>query len=90
MRLIDADSLVYSRVRIAHEDGTIGGYNAVVMSSVINHAPTVEAIPVSWFRLLCKQLEDRCPPDRECIVSGYEGTCEECWKEWCRDVLNER
>lgn len=39
--------------------------------------------------LLCKQLEDRCPPDRECIVSGYEGTCEECWKEWCRDVLNE-
>lgn len=39
--LIDADALVYSRVRIAHEDGTIGGYNAVVMSSEIKHAPTV-------------------------------------------------
>ena len=46
MRLIDADALVYSRVRIAHEDGTIGGYNAVVMSSEIKHAPTIEAEPV--------------------------------------------
>ena len=40
-RLIDADALAFSRVRIAHEDGTIGGYNAVVMSSEIKHAPTV-------------------------------------------------
>ena len=45
-RLIDADALVFSRVRIAHEDGTIGGYNAVVMSSVINNAPTIDAEPV--------------------------------------------
>ena len=40
-RLIDADEIAFSRVRIAHEDGTIGGYNAVVMSSEIKHAPTV-------------------------------------------------
>lgn len=46
MRLIDADALVFSRVRIAHEDGTIGGYNAVVMSSVINNSPTIDAVPV--------------------------------------------
>jgi len=50
MRLIDADALMYSRVRIAHDDGTIGGYNAVVMSSVINNSPTVEAIPVDWIQ----------------------------------------
>ena len=35
MRLIDADKLHYSRIRIAHSDGTIGGYNAVVMSAEI-------------------------------------------------------
>ena len=49
-RLIDADALVYSRVRIAHEDGTIGGYNAVVMSSEIKHAPTIEAEPQELIR----------------------------------------
>ena len=45
-RLIDADALVFSRVRLAHKDGTIGGYNAVVMSSVIKNAPTIDAVPV--------------------------------------------
>lgn len=45
-RLIDADALNYVRVRIAHEDGTIGGYNAVVPSSEIKNAPTVDAVPV--------------------------------------------
>lgn len=42
MRLIDADKLHYSRIRIAHSDGTIGGYNAVVMSAEIKDAPTIE------------------------------------------------
>ena len=46
MRLIDADKLHYSRIRIAHSDGTIGGYNAVVMSAEIKDAPTVDAMPV--------------------------------------------
>ena len=55
MRLIDADKLHYSRIRIAHSDGTIGGYNAVVMSAEIKDAPTVDAVPVvrckdcKWF-----------------------------------------
>lgn len=55
MRLIDADKLHYSRIRIAHSDGTIGGYNAVVMSVEIKDAPTVDAMPVvrckdcKWF-----------------------------------------
>lgn len=40
-RLIDADALHYSRVRIYHEDGTVGGYNAVVMSAEIKDAPTI-------------------------------------------------
>ena len=40
-RLIDADALHYSRIRIAHDDGTIGGYNAVVMSAEIKDAPTI-------------------------------------------------
>ena len=40
-RLIDADALNYSRVRIYHEDGTVGGYNAVVLSAEIKDAPTI-------------------------------------------------
>ncbi len=46
MRLIDADKLHYSRIRIAHSDGIVGGYNAVVMSAEIKDAPTVDAVPV--------------------------------------------
>lgn len=44
-RLIDADALHYNRIRIAHADGLIGGYNAVVMSAEIKDAPTI--IPAS-------------------------------------------
>ena len=43
-RLIDADALHYSRIRIAHPDGAVGGWNAVVMSAEIKDAPTI--IPV--------------------------------------------
>lgn len=55
MRLIDADKLHYSRIRIAHSDGTIGGYNAVVMSAEIKDAPTVDAVPV----VRCKDCKHR-------------------------------
>lgn len=44
-RYIDADKLNYSRVRIIHADGTAGGWNAVVMSSEINNAPTANVVP---------------------------------------------
>ena len=40
-RLIDADALHYNRIRIAHPDGAIGGWNAVVMSAEIKDAPTI-------------------------------------------------
>ena len=39
--LIDRDALTFSRIRIAHPGGIIGGYNAVVMSAEINNAPTI-------------------------------------------------
>ena len=45
-RYIDADKLTFSRVRIIHSDGTAGGWNAVVMSSVINNTPTADAVEV--------------------------------------------
>ena len=46
MRYIDADALTFSRVRIIHSDGTMGGWNAVVMSSVMNNAPTADVVEV--------------------------------------------
>lgn len=55
MRLIDADKLHYSRIRIAHSDGTFGGYNAVVMSAEIKDAPTVDAVPV----IRCRDCKHR-------------------------------
>lgn len=45
-RYIDADKLTYSRVRIIHSDGTMGGWNAVVMSSVIKDAPAADVVKV--------------------------------------------
>lgn len=55
-RLIDADALNYVRVRIYHDDGTIGGYNAVVPSSEIRNAPTVDAIPMWFFEMERRKL----------------------------------
>ena len=47
MRLIDADALHYSRIRIYHDSTQQpGGYNAVVMSAEIKDAPTIDAVPV--------------------------------------------
>lgn len=45
-RYIDADKLTFSRVRIIHSDGTIGGWHAVVMSSVIKDAPAADVVEV--------------------------------------------
>ena len=39
--------------------------------------------------ILCKQLEDRCPPEKNCILSGYNGTCRDCWVEWCKEQYDE-
>lgn len=52
MRLIDADALEYTRVRIFHglnEDGTpiVGGWSAVLTSVAIKDAPTVDAVPIN-------------------------------------------
>ena len=56
-RYIDADKLTFSRVRIIHPDGTAGGWNAVVMSSVINNAPTADVVEVVRCRD-CKYCKD--------------------------------
>lgn len=50
-RLIDANALKYTRVRIFHgmlDNGEplVGGFNAVVMSCAIKDAPTVDAVEV--------------------------------------------
>ena len=45
-RYIDADKLTFSRVRIIHSDGTMGGWNAGVMSSVIKDAPAADVVEV--------------------------------------------
>lgn len=58
-RYIDAEKLHYSRIRIMHEDGTIGGYNAVVMSAEIKDAPTadVEEIRHGEWRLIEEDVD---------------------------------
>ena len=73
MRLIDADALNYVRVRIAHDDGTIGGYNAVVPSSEIKNAPTVDAVPVRHGRWISRPA----PSNSYC---GYL-ICSNCGEE---------
>lgn len=56
-RYIDADKLTYSRVRIIHSDGTIGGWHAVVMSSVIKDAPAADVVEVVRCKY-CKYVSD--------------------------------
>ena len=58
MRPIDADALNYVRVRIAHDDGTIGGYNAVVPSSEIKNAPTIDAVPTEFIQKRIDKLKE--------------------------------
>ena len=66
MRLIDADELEYTRVRIFHglnEDGTpcVGGWNAVLMSCAIKDAPTVDAVPVVRCKDCMRRGTTDCP-----------------------------
>lgn len=71
-RYIDADKLTFSRVRIIHPDGTAGGWNAVVMSSVINNAPTADVVEVrhgEW-----ETIPD-CQPNR---LLAYRHICSVC------------
>lgn len=92
MRLIDADALEYTRVRIFHglnEDGTpcVGGYNAVVMSCAIEDAPTVDAVPVVHGRWIYKQTEDEdwghTFHSWECSNCNYHAECNPAGKNYC-------
>lgn len=78
-RYIDADKLIFSRVRIIHPDGTAGGWNAVVMSSVINNAPTADVVEV----VRCKDCKYY--DDGEC---GYHSESKEMrtYERWTVDV----
>ena len=69
MKLIDADALNYVRVRIYHEDGTIGGYNAVVPSSEIRNAPTIDAVPIKF-------IEEELNTIDEIIIDTMAGKAE--------------
>ena len=93
MRLIDADALNYVRVRIAHEDGTIGGYNAVVPSSEIKNAPTIDAEPVrhgkwiirdnpgtGWYRVTCSECGEDVTANAPCI--GFFPNAKVTW-DYC-------
>ena len=77
-RYIDADKLTFSRVRIIHSDGTIGGWHAVVMSSVIKDAPAADVVEVrhgEW-----KQATEPCGwHDVDCVV------CSACGESWVLD-----
>ena len=72
MRLIDADALKYTRVRIFHgmnSDGTplVGGMNAVVMSCAIKDATTIDAVEV----VRCKDCKRNCGTQGDFIECVY-------------------
>ncbi len=67
-RYIDADKLHYSRIRIIHEDGTIGGYNAVVMSAEIKDAPTADVEEVRYGKWVGEMNR----------ITYYCATCSNC------------
>lgn len=70
-RYIDADKLTYSRVRIIHSDGTMGGWNAVVMSSVIKDAPAADVVEVRHgYWILWKPRRENRNATYKCSVCG--------------------
>lgn len=71
-RYIDADKLTYSRVRIIHSDGTMGGWNAVVMSSEINNAPAADVVEVRHGEWTLIGNGNGRPIHWKCSVCGYE------------------
>lgn len=76
-RYIDADKLHYSRIRIMHEDGTIGGYNAVVMSAEINNAPTADVEEVKHGEWIDTGSGQKCSVCGE-IQYGYDSYRHRC------------
>lgn len=81
-RYIDADKLTFSRVRIIHPDGTAGGWNAVVMSSVINNAPTADAVEVRhghWIKEFAWSYG---------YFDHHKLTCSECGLTFTEDARN--
>ena len=85
MRLIDADDVKYTRIRIFHgmnEDGTpcVGGWTAAILSCAIEDAPTVDAVPVvhgRWIKdgdvVVCSECGE------EHAWDEYRATyCEDC------------
>lgn len=89
-RYIDADKLHYSRIRIIHPDGTIGGYNAVVMSAEINNAPTadVEEVKTAVFEECANNSGFKCSrcKARVKIRDVVNGTHKYCYKCGARFV----
>ena len=66
MRLIDADDVKYTRIRIFHgmnEDGTpcVGGWTAAILSCAIEDAPTVDAVPVVRCKDCMRRGTTDCP-----------------------------
>ena len=82
MRLIDADTLNYVRVRIYHDDGTIGGYNAVVPSSEIKNAPTVDAA-LQW--IPCSERLPGFPSKSLWVNSKGEPSLPRSWRPMTQD-----
>ena len=87
MRLIDADALKYTRVRIFHglnEDGTpcVGGENAIVMSCTIKDAPTVDAVEVvhgEWEKYTDDRFMGYGADGRIRYRKVYSYKCSKCW-----------
>ena len=71
-RYIDADKLTFSRVRIIHSDGTIGGWHAVVMSSVIKDAPAADVVEVRHGKWTLIGYGNGRPLHWKCSACGYE------------------
>lgn len=84
-RYIDADKLHYSRVRIAHPDGTIGGYNAVVMSAEIKDAPTADVVEVKRGEWLVK-IVYKTPVSHAYIEKRKIYICPFCKKEYRQNM----
>jgi hypothetical protein len=100
-RYIDADKLTFSRVRIIHSDGTIGGWHAVVMSSVIKDAPAADVVEVEKVaEMLRAMFDDDCAcnynGNDEWLPHVCEYGCTECpdapeengcWKQFVKHFL---
>jgi len=100
MRLIDADKIRWHKPLDSNgmlADDCVVNKTDINMMPTVKAVPVerverwekqVEGIIMTdeyIITILCKQLEDRCPPEKNCILSGYQGTCRDCWVEWCKE-----